>query len=119
MHAALLTNVAPTLAPTGSHLWSVTVASEHAHAADAGWVAREVASWFNASRDELRHIDYVTVPYAVPAQLPGFSRRLSPWGKLPTGVHVAGDAVSGASIDAVMASGEAAAKKVISSARSN
>jgi predicted NAD/FAD-dependent oxidoreductase len=83
------------------------------------WVAREVAGWFNGRPDELRHIDYVTVPYAVPEQLPGFSRQPPPWEKLPTGIHVAGDAVSGASIDAAMASGEAAAKKVISSVRGN
>jgi phytoene dehydrogenase-like protein len=119
VHAALLTNVAPTLAPPGSHLWSVTVASDHERAADAGWVAREVAGWFNARPDELRHIAYVTVPYAVPEQFTGFSRRPPAWGELPTGVHVAGDAVSGASIDAAMASGEAAAKKVISSLRGN
>ena len=119
LHAALLTNVSPTLAPAGSHLWSVTVARDHAHAADAVWVAREVAGWFNGRPDELRHIDYVTVPYAVPEQLPGFSRQPPPWEKLPTGIHVAGDAVSGASIDAAMASGEAAAKKVISSVRGN
>ncbi len=119
LHAALLTNVARRLAPSGSHLWSVTVTNEHANAADAEWVAREVACWFGASPAELKPIDYVTVPYAVPDQRPGFLREPAPWGAVPAGVFVAGDAVAGASIDAVMESGEAAAKKVISSERGN
>lgn len=119
LHAALLTNVAPTLAPAGSHLWSVTVTDEHPRSADSEWVAREVCGWFGAAADELKPIEYVKVPYAVPEQPPGFELRPSPWGELPPGVLVAGDAVCGASIDAAMASGEAAAKKVISSAPGN
>jgi predicted NAD/FAD-dependent oxidoreductase len=61
----------------------------------------------------------VQVPYAVPEQLPGFERQLAPWGALPPGLLVAGDAACGASIDAVMVSGEVAAKKVILSAPLN
>jgi predicted NAD/FAD-dependent oxidoreductase len=64
-------------------------------------------------------LDYVRVDYAVPEQLPGFATRLPPWGEVPPGVVVVGDAVSGASIEAAMASGEAAAKNVISSAPLN
>jgi hypothetical protein len=62
----------------------------------------------------MRPLALIEVPYAVPEQLPGFRRRPSPWGGLPPGVQVAGDANCGASIDAVMASGEEVAKKVIS-----
>lgn len=114
LHAALLTNVVPGFAPPGSHLWSVTVSPDHPMAADAEFVAAEVASWFGADPGELRPLAFVAVPYAVPEQLPRFEHRAAPWGSLPAGVLVAGDATSGASIDAVMASGEAAAKKVIS-----
>ena len=113
LHAALVTNVEPALAPAGSHLWSVTVLAEHPKAADAQFVAREVTSWFQAETGALRPLSYVQVPYAVPEQSPGFERRPAPWGALPAGLMVAGDAACGASIDAVMASGEAAAKKVI------
>lgn len=115
LHAALLTNVAPGFAPAGAHLWSVTVMPDHPRAADAGFVAAEVASWFGASPGELHPLSLVRVPYAVPEQLPGFEGRTSPWGAPPPGVHIAGDAACGASIDAVIASGEAVAKKVISS----
>ncbi len=119
LHAALLTNVVPGLAPQGAHLWSVTVIPDHARAADAEFVAAEVASWFGAAANELRPLSFVRVPYAVPEQSPGFEQRPAPWGALPTGLLVTGDAACGASIDAVMASGEAAAKKVISSGTVN
>ncbi|MFM8457869.1 MAG: hypothetical protein ACKOB0_02830, partial [Chthoniobacterales bacterium] len=91
------------------------VLPDHPKAADAEFVAAEVASWFGAASGVLRPLAFVEVPYAVPEQLPGFEQRVSPWGTLPAGIHLAGDASCGASIDAVMASGEAAAKKVISS----
>ena len=119
LHAALVTNVAPELAPRGSHLWSVTVLPDHPRAQDSEFVAREVSEWFGGAANELRALSFVRVPYAVPEQLPGFEHRPAPWGSLPEGILVAGDAACGASIDAVMASGEAAAKKVISSAALN
>lgn len=119
LHAALVSNAAPTLAPAGRHLWSVTVLPDHPAAADATAVAKEVTGWFGADSGDLRPLAFVRVPYAVPEQNPGFRERPAPWGDPPPGVVTAGDAVCGASIDAVMASGEAAAKKVISSARGN
>jgi len=119
LHAALVTNVAPTLAPAGAHLWSVTVLPDHPRAGDVEFVAGEVVSWFQAGAEQLRHLAYVQVPYAVPEQLPGFQRRPAPWGTLPAGLLVAGDAACAASIDAVMASGEEAAKKVILSSGLN
>lgn len=114
LHAALVSNVAPSLAPEGAHLWSVTVVPDHPRAADAEFVAARVASWFGAAASDLRPLDFVRVPYAVPRQPPGFAGLPPPWGAVPPGIFVAGDAVCGASIDAVMASGEGAAKKVIS-----
>jgi len=116
LHGALLTNVVPEFAPRGSHLWSVTVLPDHPKAEDSEFVAKEVVSWFGGGHDGLRPLSFVEVPYAVPEQLPGFEQRPAPWGALPKGVFVTGDATCGASIDAVMTSGEAVAKKVISSA---
>jgi predicted NAD/FAD-dependent oxidoreductase len=62
-------------------------------------------------------LDFIEVPYAVPRQEAGFrpehTRTTTP------GLILAGDVVCGASIDAVMASGEAAAKKVISTRAAN
>lgn len=118
-HAALVSNVAPSLAPDGAHLWSVTVLPEHPRARDAGFVAGEVASWFGADPGELQPVDCVAVPYAVPFQGPGSGPRRISEGELPSGLTVTGDAVCGASIEAVMAGGERAAKKVISSGPPN
>jgi len=117
LHAALVSNAAPSVAPAGSHLWSVTVIPEHPRAADAGFVAREIAGWFAAEPSELRHLGMVSVPYAVPAQPPGFAAGLAR--QLPEGISLAGDAACGASIDAAMASGEAAAQNLIASRRVN
>ncbi len=119
LHAALVSNATPELAPAGSHLWSVTVLPGHPKADDAEAVAAEVGSWFEDGCGKLRPLAFVPVPYAVPEQLPGFENRPAPWGALPPGVFVTGDAACGASIDAVMASGEATAKKVISSGTLN
>lgn len=114
LHAALVSNAAPSLAPRGAHLWSVTVLPGHPRAADAELVRAEVASWFGENPRLMRPLAFIEVPYAVPEQLPGFRRRPPPWGVLPPGVRVVGDANCGASIDAVIASGEEVAKKVIS-----
>jgi predicted NAD/FAD-dependent oxidoreductase len=119
LHAALVTNVAPTLAPRGRHLWSITVVPDLPAGDDADLVAGIVAGWFGASASELDHLDFIRVPYAVPLQPPGYAARSAPWGSLPPGVQVVGDAVSGASIEAAMAGGEAAAKILISSAPLN
>jgi len=115
-HAALSSNVAPTLAPRGQHLWSVTVIPGHPLSGDVSAVASELAGWFGADAGELRHLDFVEVPYAVPQQPPGFAGRAAPWGELARGVHVAGDAAGPASIDAAMAGGEAVAENLIASA---
>jgi predicted NAD/FAD-dependent oxidoreductase len=119
LHAALLTSVARTLAPRGRHLWSVTVAPGVPGGEDANMVARIVAGWFGRAASELVHLDFIRVPYAVPLQPPAYAARSAPWGSLPPGVQVVGDAVSGASIEAAMAGGEAAAKNLISSAPLN
>ena len=115
LHATLVSNAAPSLAPPGQHLWSVTVLPDHPQSSDADFVAREIAGWFGENPAALRHLDFISVPYAVPDQPPGFARRPLPWGILPSGVYTAGDALAGASIDAAMASGEAVAKNLVPS----
>lgn len=117
LHAAQVTNAARSLAPAGWHLWSVTVLPGHPLARDAEKVAAEVASWFGVDGGGLRQLAFVEVPYAVPRQEAG--SRPGHRSDVPPGLIVAGDAVCGASIDAVMASGEEAAKKVISTRAAN
>ncbi|MEY4299453.1 MAG: hypothetical protein RIR25_689 [Verrucomicrobiota bacterium] len=119
LHAALVSNAAPSLAPSGRHLWSVTVLPDHPRSEDADFVAHDVAGWFGENPAALRPLDIIRVPYAVPEQSPGFTRRPLPWGSLPSGIFTAGDAVAGASIDAAMASGEAVAKNLVPSAPRN
>jgi phytoene dehydrogenase-like protein len=117
LHAAQVTNVANSLAPAGCHLWSVSVLPDHPLAPDAERVAGEIAGWFGADGGGLRHLDFIQVPYAVPWQQAGSGPARH--GHTPPGLILAGDAVCGASIDAVMVSGEQAAKKVISTRAGN
>lgn len=117
LHAALVSNAAPSLAPPGRHLWSATVDPSHPAAGDAAVVARAIASWFGEEAGGLRPLDCVEVPYAVPEQPPGFAGRALPWGEAPPGVWVTGDAAGVASIDAAMSGGEAVAENLIASLR--
>jgi phytoene dehydrogenase-like protein len=114
LHAALLTNVTPSLAPVGQHLWSVTVMPDHPAANDVEKIRRELAGWFLASADELVPLEFVKVRYALPDQSPGVRTALT-GAYLPQGVFVTGDAVDQASIDGVMSGGEKTALRVIAS----
>lgn len=115
LHAALVTNVTPTLAPEGEHLWSVTVLPDHPAAREVDKIRAEVAGWFRARPEELVPLEFVEVPYALPDQSPGVRSVLAD-AVLPKGVLVAGDAINQASIDGVMAGGEAVARRMIASA---
>ena len=114
LHAALVTNVTPSLAPEREHLWSVTVLPDHPWAREVDKIRTEVAGWFQAPPEELVPLEFVEVPYALPDQSPGVRPVLSDT-VLPKGVLVAGDAINQASIDGVMAGGEAVARRMIAS----
>lgn len=114
LHAALLTNATPSLAPKGQHLWSVTVKPDHRAADDSEKISSELAGWFGASAEELDPLELVKVPYALPDQSPGVVSALC-GASLPAGVFVTGDATEQASIDGVMSGGEMTARRVIAS----
>lgn len=114
LHAALVTNVTPSLAPVGEHLWSVTVLPDHPAAREVEKIRAEVAGWFRARPVELMPLEFVEVPYALPDQSPGVRSALAD-AVLPKGVLVAGDAIDQASIDGVIAGGEAVARRIIAS----
>lgn len=108
-HFAQVTNVSPDLAPAGRHLVSASVLNPGT-ADPAPAAAREIAEVF--PKAQLRHLATVRVPYAVPSQPPGFAAappRPSPAGNLV----FAGDWQRGASIQAALESGIAAAGRFL------
>lgn len=109
-HFAQVTNVAPGLAPPGRHLVSASVLNP-GPADPAPEAAREIAEIF--PRAKLRHLATVRVPYAVPAQPPGFAALSSRPSPAPN-VVLAGDWRGGASIQAALESGAAAAGRFLS-----
>ncbi len=113
-HCLQVTNVAPEAAPAGWHLLSATVLDSRGlddtdlRAA----AAREIEEIFPEARGHLTPLPVVRVPYALPAQPPGFAARLvRP--NAPAGVLFAGDQTGSASIQFAMESGERVARAIL------
>jgi protoporphyrinogen oxidase len=113
-HYAQVTNVAPKLAPRGSHLLSATILDrrsledvrllQHAKA--------EIAESFPSAQTLLTPLRVIDVPYGVPAQLPRYSLQRES-GSLPTNVSLAGDHTTHGSIQGALQSGEEAAQSIL------
>jgi protoporphyrinogen oxidase len=105
-HFAQVTNVAPEFAPPGFHLISASVLdfSDLSDESLGHVVKKEIATLFPNTSHSLEYLETIRVPYAVPAQPPGFANR-KPFPNLPAGVFAAGDWASGASIQSAISSG--------------
>jgi len=113
-HFVQITNIAPGFAPQGWHLISATVLDAAGRPAEqlAADAAREIAGVFPRAAGALEHLETIHVPYAVPAQPPGFAAR-NPFPDLPRNVYACGDWERGASIEAALRSGIETAKRVL------
>lgn len=105
-HFAQITNVAPEFAPPGMHLVSASVLdfSDLSDKVLADTVKKEIAAIFPHTSHSLEYLETMRVPYAVPAQPPGFAGR-KPFTDMPKGLYAAGDWASGASIQSAISSG--------------
>jgi phytoene dehydrogenase-like protein len=113
-HFAQVTNVAPEFAPPGFHLISASVL-DFLYLSDESLshvVKNEIASLFPNTSHSLEYLETIRVPYAVPAQPPGFANR-KPIPNLPAGVFAAGDWASGASIQSAISSGLDSAHSIL------
>lgn len=112
-HFVQITNIAPEFAPSGWHLVSASVLNFKGLAPSelAGRAASEIAAIFPKARETLLHLETIMVPYAVPAQPPGFASKHPP--ALPPNVLACGDWKNGASIQSAIQSGLETAREIL------
>ncbi len=112
---SLISSVAPSYAPTGKHLVSVSVVNTQSLDDDAlqARVRHELHDIFNQDCAQWQHLRTYRIPHATPAQPPG---QPQPEGKrlleLPSGIIVAGDHRETASIQGALLSGRLAAERM-------
>lgn len=113
-HFVQITNIAPSYAPFDWHLVSATVLDPEHHASGTLHEAasREITTIFPHAQGSLSHLETIHVPYAVPAQPPGFGARI-PFPNLPANVYTANNQASGASIQAALESGLQTARRLL------
>lgn len=114
--AVQITNIAPSYAPSGQHLLSVTVVGIP-DLPDHEVVERcraDLAAWF-PGRDlsRLRHLATYSIPFAQFKQPPGIFATLPPNAMPSQGLFLAGEYTESSSIHGAMHSGEKAAKAVV------
>jgi phytoene dehydrogenase-like protein len=117
-YATLMTNIAPTYAPPGKHLLSVTTldSSERDEERMAERCLRELAGWFpehNLSRWQF--LTAYHIPFAQTAQQPGVFDHLPDVRTPITGLYLAGEYTRSSSIQGAMQSGANAAEAVLAS----
>jgi phytoene dehydrogenase-like protein len=114
--AAQISNVAPSYAPAGKHLLSVSVlgAPEMDEGALVQRLREELALWFpRADLGRLRHLATYRIPFAQLKQSPGIFATLPPNATPTQGLFLAGEFTESSSIHGAMHSGEKAAQAVL------
>jgi phytoene dehydrogenase-like protein len=117
-HLVQLTNIAPSYAPTGQHLLSVTVlGSDDSDETLARRCREELASWF-PQRDlsHLRLLAAYRIPFAQFAQPAGIFAHLPGQTTGLKNVYLAGEYTQSSSIHGAMRSGELAAQAMLETA---
>jgi phytoene dehydrogenase-like protein len=114
-NAVQINNVAPSYAPAGQHLLSVTVLGDPAldDSALAERCRADLAPWFpRHDLARLRHLATYRIPFAQFSQPPGIFATLPPNATPTQGLFLAGEYTESSSIHGAMHSGEKAAAAV-------
>ena len=111
----VLTNAAPSYAPPGKALISISILGNPSGGDDEleRQVRRQLVMWFGDAARRWRHLRTYRVPYALPEQAPPFLSPPERPLKLQDGLYVCGDHRRTASINGAMASGRHAAELVL------
>jgi len=116
---SVVSNIAPSYAPVGKALISVSVVGDHA--ADLkqteAAVRLHLQSWFGASTDAWTLLRAYPIHFALPAQPPGFRSESKCGFKTTNGLFFCGDSTTTASIHGAMLSGRLVARDVTNEIR--
>ena len=110
----VLTNAAPSYAPRGTSLVSISVVGSPEESDDEveRQVRRQLVTWYGAAAETWRHLRTYRIPYALPEQAPPFLTPPERPLKLQEGLYVCGDHCRTASINGAMAAGRHAAARI-------
>lgn len=103
-------NVAPSYAPPGKALISVSLGTATGIGEDlAGVVKAELRNWFGKAVDEWRFLKAYYLPHSLPIEPPGHAVEAAQGGS----VRVCGDFLSSASIEGAICSGKRVAEEIL------
>jgi len=112
---AVMTQVAPSYAPAGKHLISISVLGIHqlTDVQLGGFIIAQMKSWFGPVARSWRFLKSYRIPHAQPQQHPGALDPPQRPVRVRPGIYVAGDHRDNASINGAMLSGRRAAEAVL------
>jgi phytoene dehydrogenase-like protein len=114
-HVVVMSNVAPTYAPAGAHLISVSGVDEAANDPDSfrDQVPSQLRRWFGDSADAWRHLRTYRIPHALPRHPAGSLTHRGAPERRADGLIVAGDYSEFGAIQGALRSGRRAAEEVL------
>jgi phytoene dehydrogenase-like protein len=112
---AVMTQVAPSYAPAGKHLISISVLGiqELTDAQLGGFIIAQMKNWFGPVARSWRFLKSYRIPHAQPQQYPGALEPPQRPVRVRPGVYLTGDHRDNASINGAMLSGRRAAEAVL------
>jgi phytoene dehydrogenase-like protein len=112
---AVMTQVAPSYAPAGKHLISVSVLGiqQLTDVQLGGFIIAQMKNWFGPVARSWRFLKSYRIPHAQPQQYPGALEPPQRPVRVRPGIYVTGDHRENASINGAMLSGRRAAEAVL------
>ncbi len=118
-HFCVPSQIAPSYAPSGAFLLSVTVLGKHKQHYEPleTAVRTQLYEWFGSESLGWKHLKTYNILHALPAQEPPTTTSLTRTTQLNRGLYICGDYTDIASINGAMASGRRAAEAIIQDLR--
>jgi phytoene dehydrogenase-like protein len=112
---AVMSQVAPSYAPPGKSLVSVTVLGTQQLTDQqlGGFIIAQMKNWFGPAAGSWRHLKSYRIPHAQPQQFPGALEPPQRPVRVRPGIYLCGDHRDNASINGAMLSGRRAAEAVL------
>ena len=110
----VISDIAPTYAPPGKSLLSVSVLGIHRDPEIPEIVRAELRNWFGTQVEEWEHLRTDVIRHALPEQPPGSE---APGYLMEDGIYLCGDHTTSASIEGAIVSGNKTAQAITASFR--